>query len=247
MTAADSGSEAGAPSNQPEDLVGTAAEPIRLGESSGDSAIDGTQRVADSVRDEDEPQTQSPTVLGSLPTTTSRDPRRKSASPLQLHLGGRLTLEAVPGVVWVGALGLELPLTASVRLGFTALISSVGESALAGAFARANFLGVEGVGCRNFSLGVFMLQACAGASVALYDVSGRGYPQERPEATLLWAAAIGRATMRWPRDGTFALRALLQPHVSISRPELRVQNSPERLQSFWLGATTGLELWLALP
>jgi hypothetical protein len=190
-----------------------------------------------------------PIVLGTMPTTTSRDPRQKgsSASSLQLQLGGRLTLEAVPTPVWVGALGVELPISERLSLGITALMSSVGEAALAGARARASFLGLEVVGCRNIALGVFMLQACGGAAVALCEVSGRGYPREQPEATLLWAAVIGRATLRWPREGLIALRFVLQPHFSLSRPDLRVDGSSEHLQSFWIGGTTGLELWLALP
>lgn len=190
-----------------------------------------------------------PIVLGTMPTTTSRDPRRKGtvASSLQLQLGGRVTIEAVPTPVWVGALGVELPVSDRLTLGISALMSSTGEATLAGARARASFLGLEAVGCRNIALGVFMLQACGGAAIALCEVSGRDYPRERPEATLLWAAVIGRATVRWPREGFIALRFVLQPHVSLSRPELQVEGSSERLRSFWIGGSAGVELWLALP
>jgi len=190
-----------------------------------------------------------PSDSDNLPTMTSRDPRRRgpSASSLQLHLGGRFTLEAVPMPVWVGALGIELPVSPRVTLAITALISSAGESALAGARARARFFGLEAVGCSQMPLGLIMLQTCAGAAVALCDVSGRDYPRDRPEATLLWAAVLGRATLRFPNQGAIALRLLLQPHVSVSRPDLRVENSSEHLSTFWVGGTAGLELWLALP
>jgi hypothetical protein len=40
---------------------------------------------------------------------------------------------------------------------------------------------------------------------------------------------------------------LLQPHVSISRPELRVEDAPQLLRTSWVGGTTGLELWWAMP
>ncbi|HTU58866.1 MAG TPA: hypothetical protein VMF89_10545, partial [Polyangiales bacterium] len=79
------------------------------------------------------------------------------------------------------------------------------------------------------------------------EVSGRDYPRARPEATLLWAAVLGRATLRWPREGFIAARLVLQPHVSINRPDLRVENSSEHLATFWVGGSAGIELWLALP
>lgn len=211
-----------------------------------DKDKDDDTEVAVSPEPEPEPE---PQTFDNIPTTTSRDPRRKSTneSSLQLHLGGRLTLEAVPPPVWVAALGVELPISSSFTLGITALMSSVGESALAGARARASFLGLEAVGCTNLPLGPFMLQACGGAAVALCEVSGRDYPRARPEATLLWAAVLGRATLRWPRDGFIAARLVLQPHVSINRPDLRIENSSEHLTTFWVGGSAGLELWLALP
>ena len=197
----------------------------------------------------EESSAQTPIVLGSMPTTTSRDPRQKGDKPssLQLQLGGRHTIEAVPTAVWVGTLAIELPITGAVTLGITALLSSTGEAALAGARARASFLGVEAVGCSNVPLSVFMMQLCGGAGVALCEVSGREYPRARPDATLLWAAILGRATLRWPREGWLAARLVLQPHVSLSRPDLRVEGSSERLRSFWMGGSAGLELWLALP
>jgi|GEM_PF-4173332 len=214
------------------------------------TAADPPQKVLNTPPEPLEPpEPPEPQTFENVPSTTSRDPRRKSTneSSLQLHLGGRLTLEAVPTPVWVAALGVELPIASSLTLGITALMSSVGESALAGARARASFLGLEAVGCANLPLGPFTLQACGGAAVALCEVSGRDYPRERPEATLLWAALLGRATLRWPREGFIAARLVLQPHASINRPDLRVENASDHLTTFWVGGSAGLELWLALP
>jgi hypothetical protein len=183
-----------------------------------------------------------------MPSSTSHDVRRKgSSSTLQLHLGGRVAIETVPVPVWVGSLGIELPLAQSVTLDLSALASSVGESALAGARARASFLGLEALGCGALPFGVFALQICGGAAVGLCTVSGEGYPRARPEATLLWAAGLARVMLRWPGTGSFAVRALVQPHVSLSRPDLHVQFSTARLRTSWLGGSAGLELWLALP
>jgi hypothetical protein len=108
-------------------------------------------------------------------------------------------------------------------------------------------VGVEALGCAATPLGIFMLQICGGATVSLCTVNGAGYFRERPEATLLWAAGLARVMLRWPRSEMFALRLMLQPHLSISSPELQVERSTAHLRTQWFGGSAGLELWLALP
>ena len=149
--------------------------------------------------------------------------------------------------VWVGSLGIELPLSNSVTLDISALASSTGESALAGARAKASFVGLEALGCAAMPLSIFMLQLCGGATVGLCTVSGSGYFRERPEATLLWAAGLARVMLRWPKSEMFAVRLLLQPHLSISRPQLQVERSTAHLSTQWIGGSAGMELWFALP
>jgi hypothetical protein len=247
--------ESGASSSAISGVVGTqtgsgegvsAPEP-EPAEPEPDSRTQPAEQVTQPARVQ--PEDTRPIVLGTMPTTTSRDPRRGEERPslFQLHLGGRFVLEALPFAVWGGALGLELALSKRLSLDVSAVLSSIGEAPLADAYARASLLGLEAVGCASFPLGVFMLQACGGASVALCEVSGRDFPRARPDATLLWAAGLARIALRWPQSSSVALRLFVQPHISVSRPDLRVEGSGERLRTGWVGGQAGLDLWLALP
>ena len=188
-----------------------------------------------------------PVVLGTLPSSTSHSRRGDGGPSLQLHLGGRFIAEALPMSVWAGALGVQLPLSKRVALDISALASLQGEASFGVGRARAGLLGLELLGCGSLPLGPFALDLCAGGAAAICEVSGRDYPIARPEATLLWAAGLARAVLRWPRDTLLSVRLLTQAHVNVSRPELRVDGLPDSLHPGWFGFTLGFELFLTLP
>ena len=188
-----------------------------------------------------------PVVLGSMPASTTHRTGHDAAARWQLHLGARYLTQAAPMGVWAGALGAQLALTEHVALDLSAFASLPGDARFGSGRARARLWGLELLGCRSLPLAPFALQACAGAAAAACGVSGRDYPIARADSTLLWAAGLARVTLAWPAQELLTIRLVLQAHLNVSRPELRVEGVSGSLHPGLLGATLGLELLLRLP
>jgi hypothetical protein len=186
-------------------------------------------------------------ILGSLPSSISHSRSGEVAPSLQLQLGARWVLEALPFPVWAGSLGIALPLGQRFSIDLSALASTLGDTTFASGRARGRLYGLEALGCSSLMLGPAALELCAGAAAASCEVSGRDYPMPRSDATLLWAAALARVAVRWPADSTFSLRFFAQGHVNLSRPLLEVERAARTLHPGWIGVTAGLALVLTLP
>lgn len=163
-----------------------------------------------------------------------------------LHVGGRWLVEAVPAPVWTGALGAELWLTHRLALDLSAFASTLGNSTFEGGRAQAWVSGGELLGCAAWKLGSFAAQGCLGAIAAACRASGEHYPDDRPGASLLWAAGSARASLRWPDEDIVSLRLLIQGNLNFVRPELKVDGSEERLHPGWVGAAAGLDVIVSL-
>jgi hypothetical protein len=105
--------------------------------------------------------------------------------------------------------------------------------------------GGELFGCTGWKLGSFAAEGCVGAMAAVCSARGEGYPANQPEETLLWAAGAARFGLRWPDQRMISLRLLLQAHVNLQRPVLKVDGSSAQLAPGWVGGALGLDVILA--
>jgi hypothetical protein len=165
-----------------------------------------------------------------------------SAPFMRLHVGGRGLAHALPSPVWLGTLGIELWFDRQFAIDLSALASTIGDSRLAGAHAETWLAGGELLGCSALKLRDFEAQGCVGAVLAACRASGQGYSDKFPAATLLWAASTLRLALRWPAADRVSVRFVIQGHVNVVRPELRINGSSEQLYPFWLGGSAGLDL-----
>jgi hypothetical protein len=171
----------------------------------------------------------------------------RAAPPfVHLHVGGRWLAHALPTPVWTIALGAELWLSRQFAVDMSAIASTIGNSTLAGARAESSLAGGELLGCGALGFDDFAAQGCVGASMAACRATGLDYPHPFPAATLLWAATTARLALRWPEKSWISLRVIVQGHVNLVRPELRVDGSRERLYPFWLGGSGGLDVIASL-
>jgi hypothetical protein len=109
-------------------------------------------------------------------------------------------------------------------------------------------LGGELFGCTAWKFARFVAQGCLGATAAACHIRAEGYPVpvEQPLPWRLWAASAARLALRWPDEGAFAVRLLLQGHVNLVRPELRVDGSTRTLYPARVGGSVGVDMILAL-
>ena len=164
----------------------------------------------------------------------------------QLHFGGRWLAHALPSPVWTGALGVELWFGPRIAVDMSAFTSTIADSTLAGSRAETRLTGGELLGCSAVKFGTLAAEGCLGAAAAACRAAGHGYPVAYPAATLPWAAGAARFALRWPDAQTVFLRLVMQGHVNVVRPELRVYGSTEQLHPAWLGALAGLDVIVAL-
>jgi hypothetical protein len=173
---------------------------------------------------------------------------RARANPtfVRLHVGGRWLAHALPTPVWTIALGAEFWLSPQLAVDISAIASTIGNSTLAGARAESSLTGGELFGCGALAFDDVAAQGCVGASMAACRATGLDYPRPFPAATLLWAATTARLALRWPEKSWISLRVIVQGHVNLVRPELRVDGSSEQLYPFWLGGSGGLDVIASL-
>jgi len=167
---------------------------------------------------------------------------RGDAPTLKLHAGGRWLAHALPTAVWTGVLGAELWTDRALAFELSAIASTIGSSTLADGHVRSRLIGGEVLACHALEVAGFTAQGCGGFIAAQCHARGRGYPLPFPPATLLWAAGTARLGLLWAHREVVSLRLVIQAHLNLVRPELRVERSTERLEAFWLGGAGGLDL-----
>ena len=206
-------------------------------------------RVAASVEE------QRPEVVSVSPRAAAQDRGEEPEQPAEdsedtgvlwgVQAGGRWLLATLPSPVLAGSAGVELQLSPSTSFELSGLVSSIAQTRFANALARTQLLGGEAVACRAARFASFAAQGCIGAALAAYLARGSGYYQSL-DTTLFWAAALGRVSLRWPHSGPLALRASLQAHFNVRRPELRVEGATEPLSTGVFGGALGIDMIVAL-
>jgi hypothetical protein len=166
---------------------------------------------------------------------------RSGRPVMRLHLGARGLAEAVPSSVWTGVLGLELWFNPQIAVDLSAMTSTTGEAEFAPGRIDARLTGAELLGCAAWKLGSFAPQGCLGVIAAAARARGRDFPVPFAAQMTLWAATTARLGLRWPAESLISLRLLVQGHVNVVRPELRVRGATGRLSPSWVGGSLGLD------